>query len=312
MFFFPIFPTHEYSSKYQINITTEKVNESILLTVTSMDVIPYKVKYTNDTLQISFPLSPPRLIQFDHLAKEIKPTLLTAENKHGCYLRLSLDQFHFVVMKPSPSPQKLVWVFTPTYPLPLADTIIMLDPGHGAYDEETMSIYDTGVLKHGFIESALNLQIAFTLKPLLEELGASVIMTREKEEDTGTILFKPRIEFVNTIQPDIYLAIHHNDADFGEPNGIFVYYNQTESETFAYSLFNIVSEKVGLKKNHILTDSLVTLSSLHVPTAVLIECSFFSSEIDRKIISQPDYALKISEGIRDALVDYKKAQQKIR
>lgn len=306
------YPTHEYYAKAMISIMTETVNENIFLTVTSTDTIPYEVQYTNESLQISFPLSEANLFQFGNMAKELSPILLPAENNKGFFLTLSLNQFHFVSMRPSSSPQNLQWLFSQTYPLPLAGKTIILDPGHGAYDEETMSVYDTGVLKHDLIESELNLRIAFELKPLLEEIGATVILTREKEEYTGTILFKPRIEFVNTIKPDIYLAIHHNDSDYEEPNGIFVYYNHPDSKAFANFLFHDVGNTVGLKKNHVLTDSLVTLSSLHVPTAALIECSFFSSEIDRKILSQLDYSLKIGEGIRDALLDYEKAQQKIR
>ncbi|MCE5223479.1 N-acetylmuramoyl-L-alanine amidase [bacterium] len=291
---------------------TETVNENILLTVTSSDAIPYEVQYTNEFLQISFPLSEANQFQFGNMARELSPILLPGENNKGFFVTLSLDQFHFVSMRPTSSLQNLQWSFSQTYPMPLAGKTIILDPGHGAYDEETMSIYDTGVLKFDLIESELNLRVAFALKPLLEEMGATVILTREKEKYTGTILFKPRIEFVNTIKPDIYLAIHHNDSDYEEPNGIFVYYNHPDSEAFANFLFHDVSNAVGLKKNHVLTDPLVTLSSLNVPTAALIECSFFSSVIDRKILSKPDYVVKVSEGIKNAILHNEEIQEETR
>jgi N-acetylmuramoyl-L-alanine amidase len=298
------FPIPEYQAKALITIMTESANENILLMVTSSDVIPYEVHYSNNALKIVFPLSQANQFQLDSITKDLHPALLSTENKRVHFLTLSLEQYPFVQMKPVVSPTRLEWVFSRTYPFPLAGKTIVLDPGHGAYDEETLSVYDTGVMKFGLIESQLNLQIAQHTRQLLEEWGASVILTRELEENTGTILFKPRIDFVNTLQPDLYLAIHHNDSDFNEPNGIFVYYNQLRSELFANYLFTDVSDSVGLKKNHILTDPLVTLSSLRIQVAALIECSFVSSEIDRKLLQRPDYVDKVSFGIREAIFHY--------
>ena len=54
---------------------------------------------------------------------------------------------------------------------PLAGLKIVLDPGHGGNDP--------GALHNGQREAAINLAIAEVLRPRLEQLGASVILTRE-------------------------------------------------------------------------------------------------------------------------------------
>ncbi len=298
------FPLREFSSSESLHIYADQSKNSIIVHAEADGWLPYEVDYSNEVIQITFPQINPKLVNLSLISTDLHITFDQISQNNGFQLVCSLDQYPFVRMKTLKKLQSYQWHFYKQDPYSLFGKTIVLDPGHGAYDEETMSIYDSGVMKNGFVESALNLQIAFALKPLLEEHGATVILTREKEEDTSTILFKPRIEFINTVHPDIYLSIHHNDSDYDYPQGLFVYYNHPDSEFFAECLFKYVSEVVGLRQNHILTDPLVSLCSLQIPVAALIECAFLSSSADLKLIRRSDYVDRVALGIEKAILSF--------
>src|SRR5690625_2868362 len=59
---------------------------------------------------------------------------------------------------------------------PLSGAIIAIDAGHGGPDGGAVS-------KSGIIEKDINLAIALYLRDFLQEAGAVVVMTREKDED---------------------------------------------------------------------------------------------------------------------------------
>ena len=71
---------------------------------------------------------------------------------------------------------------------PLAGLKIVLDPGHGGNDP--------GAMHHGQREAAINLAIAGVLRPRLEQLGASVILTRD---DDSSVL-GPRVHENDELQ----------------------------------------------------------------------------------------------------------------
>jgi len=304
-------PIQEFNASQEVLLYTEQNNDSFLLHAESSSWLDFEVTYSNQLMQIDFPKIDPKQVKVVPFDKAIHDSIQLKLIKRGIQIICQLDQFPYVRLRASKSNSNLIWSFSKTTWNYLAGKTIILDPGHGAFDEETMSIYDSGVLKNGLVESELNLQIAKELKRRLEDHGATVILTRENEEDTSTILFKPRIQFINTVRPDIYLAIHHNDSDEEEPNGVFVYYNEIDSKGFAEYLFREVSQEVKLKQNHILTDPLVSLSSLNVPVAVLLECSFLSSKIDVNIVKQPEYITKMATGIENAFRHFVEDEQHV-
>lgn len=85
---------------------------------------------------------------------------------------------------------------------PLFGVKILLDPGHGGYDPGAIG-------PSGLKESHVNLRVARYLKYLLEADGATVCLTREKD---NTLALSDRIRFAETYNPHLFVSIHHNSS----------------------------------------------------------------------------------------------------
>lgn len=186
----------------------------------------------------------------------------------------------------------------------LFNQTIIIDPGHGAFDEETMTIYDPGVIRSDLIESKINLELSIILKKRLEKRGAKVILTREDEFSKENLRLQQRFDFVNSFNPTLFLSIHQNDSDYAYSNGVFMYYEHVSSLPLAKMIFLSLEKGTGLKLNHILNDPLLTLKSVQAKYGLLIECAFFSSEIDRNRFKNHKFLDDLAESIEAGIIRY--------
>ena len=95
---------------------------------------------------------------------------------------------------------------------PLRGRRIVLDPGHGGF-------FKGAVGQNGLTEAEVNLGVALYLRGLLEWVGAEAFMTRTADYDfltendstlTRDLAF--RSSFVDSLQPDVFLSLHHNST----------------------------------------------------------------------------------------------------
>ncbi|MEN8007770.1 MAG: N-acetylmuramoyl-L-alanine amidase [Candidatus Krumholzibacteriota bacterium] len=95
---------------------------------------------------------------------------------------------------------------------PLHGRRIVLDPGHGG-------MFKGAVGPGGLTEAEVNLGVALYLRGLLEWSGATVFMTRTADYDflsardstlTSDLAF--RSSFADSLQPDVFLSLHHNSV----------------------------------------------------------------------------------------------------
>ena len=96
---------------------------------------------------------------------------------------------------------------------PLEIRHIMLDPGHGGTD--------TGTTEGDLAEKDLTLDIAQRLRPLLEEMGFEVSLTRE--EDVAVNL-RERGRIADELEADLFISIHINWLSTRKVRGIETYY----------------------------------------------------------------------------------------
>jgi N-acetylmuramoyl-L-alanine amidase len=82
----------------------------------------------------------------------------------------------------------------------LIDSVV-LDPGHGGYDNGAMSIFGC--------EKTYTLDVAFRTKALLEAQGLTVYMTRTTDE---FIPLEDRVRFANMHPTALFIAIHFNSG----------------------------------------------------------------------------------------------------
>ncbi|UCF31308.1 MAG: N-acetylmuramoyl-L-alanine amidase [bacterium] len=227
-------------------------------------------------------------------------------------------------------------------PLPLAQQLglgvrtIVLDPGHGGKDPGAIG---PGGLK----EKDVTLALARRLKPLLEDKGYQILMTRDS--DTYVEL-DARTAFANKQRADLFISIHTNASRSRSVRGVETYFlgvarDREASETAL--LENAISEQTladldlilldlartsNLKQSSVLAESIqdnlyrglanrhsrvrnngvkqaafYVLIGAQMP-AVLVETSFISNPESEKLLSSQEYRDLISDSIFRGIIHY--------
>lgn len=123
----------------------------------------------------------------------------------------------------------------------LAGIKICIDPGHGGHSSDDRFIEATG-----FWESDGNWAKAQYTKEILEELGATVIVTRQGNTDADDLPLSTRAGIANSNNVDFFHSIHSNGFQ-GTSNYTVMLYNGTDtSPTFAAAktMGSIMSVKI--------------------------------------------------------------------
>lgn len=190
--------------------------------------------------------------------------------------------------------------------MPLLGKVIVIDPGHGGRDPGTMygKIY----------EKDINLAISKVLEETLSKKGAIVYMIREDDSDLSSIYDKQkkrgdlyrRILFLEdkNKKTDLYLSIHINWYKNPTWSGAEVLYNKINPNNKILGEILMNHFKKDFKtKRRLKTTDLYLYRNTRKP-GVLIECGFLSNPNERYLLRQPDYQLKLSNTITNAVIEY--------
>jgi len=112
------------------------------------------------------------------------------------------------------------------HPSSLAGKIIVIDPGHGG--TATTDSYRQGPT--GEREEWINLRVAVILKNLLEEKGATVLLTRTKDT---TVALADRAKLAVDNMANLFISIHHNATADSSVNFPIIYFHGLASENKA-------------------------------------------------------------------------------
>ncbi|MBC3539283.1 N-acetylmuramoyl-L-alanine amidase [Rufibacter sp. H-1] len=178
----------------------------------------------------------------------------------------------------------------------LAGKVICLDAGHGGTAQTDQ--YRIGPT--GEREEWINLRVALLLQKLLEEKGATVLMTRTADEN---IPFDDRVRLAVQHKAEVFLSIHHNATADRTANFPVIYYHGYASENVAsVDLARKIAQ--ALRQKHYQTNVPVSIASDHTifPTAgakvlrdtygipaVIAEASFFTNPPEELRLKTPDY-----------------------
>lgn len=195
---------------------------------------------------------------------------------------------------------------------PSTSKVIVLDAGHGKPDEGAVGIYGT-------TEEAINLKITLKLKALLEESGATVILTRSDENgiyssECTTIKskkisdIKNRVKIGNSEGVDIFVSIHLNKFQQEKYRGWQAFFQEKSEDSKALAtciqegLNNEISEyhndRVPLKLSKI-----YIMDNVKAPT-VTIECGFLSNKEEAKLLEEDEYQSRLAWGIFEGIQNY--------
>lgn len=196
------------------------------------------------------------------------------------------------------------------YGLPLSGKMVILDPGHGGIDGGASS-------KAGLLEKDISLDISLHLRDYLQEAGALVIMTREKDKDlaasdTKKIRsrkvedLKERVRLINNSDADFFISLHLNAI--GEPrwSGAQTFYNRAieGNDILAKHIQGeLVRNLENTTRKAKPIQNVYLIQKASIPGA-LIEVGFLSNLAEAEALQTDDYQQKVAASIYNGLLRY--------
>ncbi|WP_126424823.1 N-acetylmuramoyl-L-alanine amidase CwlD [Brevibacillus marinus] len=196
-----------------------------------------------------------------------------------------------------------------TWTLPLAGTVIAIDPGHGGIDGGAVS-------KDGLVtEKDVTLTISLYLRDFLQQSGAFVMMTREEDKDLASPEagrlgkrksedIRNRVRFVNEHSPDFLISIHANSFPSPRWSGAqtFYYPAYKESGDLAYliqdEIRRVLENTDRLPKK---TDDVFLIREVQCPS-VLVEVGFLSNPQEASQLKKDEYQKAMANAIYQGIL----------
>ncbi len=179
---------------------------------------------------------------------------------------------------------------------PLAGRTIVVDPGHPP-------IGSTGPT--GLYEGDVTLGVGEKLKALLEERGATVVMTRTTR---AAVALAARPSIARRADGDAFVSIHLNAWPDGVnptkgANGSGTYFFLDHSEPLARLVQQGLVDRMGLRDQGINYDNLAVARLTWMP-AVLCEGAFVIIPEQEAALRTPEFQQRYAMGIADGLLRY--------
>ena len=186
-----------------------------------------------------------------------------------------------------------------TFGKPLSGVSVMLDAGHGGSDPGAMGVAG----ESGPAEAQLNLAVTQALKYRLEQLGASVSLTRA---DDSQISLYQRVDAATEVRPDIFLSVHHNSGvltgNMNQARRMECYYFEDISQPFAQALMDRLPGMLGRPGTEPEQARYYVTRQTANP-AVLLEVGFMVNPLEYEECIDPVNILKTACGAAEAILD---------
>lgn len=182
----------------------------------------------------------------------------------------------------------------------LEGAVILLDAGHGGSDNGTVGAMG-GV---GPTEKVMNLDITLRVKKQLEAMGATVVLSRDK--DTYVSL-NGRVERIRDLVPDLSISIHGNamgiTSDFGLSSGFLTYYSYNDVQDAAEIINSSVNRTMG-SANRAPRQANLSLTRLTACPAVLLETAFLTHPEDYEFLLYASNRETLADAIAKGAKEY--------
>ena len=170
----------------------------------------------------------------------------------------------------------------------------------------------------GTTEAESNLKIALKLQNLLEQSGATVILTRSDENaicdiDSKTLKQKKisdihnRVKMGNESSADIFVSIHLNKIPQSQYWGWQTFYKKesAEGQKLASSIQNSLNESIQKENKRVASkiENVYIIKHVEIPTTI-VECGFLSNPEVEQLLLTDEYQNKLAWGIYTGIMDY--------
>lgn len=171
---------------------------------------------------------------------------------------------------------------------------------------------------HGTTEAQTNLQIALKVQNLLEQSGATVILTRSDENaiydlDSKTLRQKKvsdiqnRVKIGNESSADIFVSIHLNKIPQNEYWGWQCFYKDGNEQSIklAKSLQENLNDAIQKENKRVplKLNAVYIMKHVEIPISI-VECGFLSNQEEEKLLLDDAYQNRLAWGIYNGIIDY--------
>ena len=195
--------------------------------------------------------------------------------------------------------------------VPVTNRTIIVDAGHGGEDGGAVS-------SNGVSEAQINLSIALKLQNLLEQSGATVVLTRSDDNaiydiDKTTLRekknsdLKNRVKIGNTSSADIFVSIHLNKIEQSQYYGWQTFFKDgnEQGKKLATCIQENLNEAIQKenKRTPLKISNIYIIKNVEIPTTI-VECGFLSNPEEEKQLQTDEYQNKLAWGIYNGIMDY--------
>jgi N-acetylmuramoyl-L-alanine amidase len=179
----------------------------------------------------------------------------------------------------------------------LAGIKIVLDPGHGGKESGASG-------PTGYLEKDVNLVVSKLLRDELVKRGATVVMTREDDQDLSLV---ERQEIISKEEPAIALSIHHNslpdDGDAEKTKGFGAFWYHPQANNLAIFLHNYVVKKLNKPSYGVFWNNLALTRPAAAPS-VLLELGFMSNPDEFEQVVNPEEQKRMAKAIAKGITEW--------
>ena len=198
-----------------------------------------------------------------------------------------------------------------TMSVPVTNRTIIVDAGHGGEDGGAVS-------SNGVSEAQINLSIALKLQNLLEQSGATVVLTRSDDNaiydiDSKTLRqkknsdLKNRVKIGKTSSADIFVSIHLNKIEQSQYYGWQTFFKDgsEQGKKLATCIQENLNEEIQKenKRAPLKISDIYIIKNVEIPTTI-VECGFLSNPEEEKQLQTDEYQNKLAWGIYNGIMDY--------
>ena len=171
---------------------------------------------------------------------------------------------------------------------------------------------------HGTTEAETNLKIALKVQNLLEQSGATVILTRSDENaiydlDKSTLREKKisdihnRVKIGNESSADIFVSIHLNKIPQEQYWGWQCFYRQNDEQStkLAKSLQQNLNDAIEKENKRVAMklNTVYIMKHVEIPISI-VECGFLSNPEEEKQLLEDGYQNRLAWGIYNGIINY--------
>jgi N-acetylmuramoyl-L-alanine amidase len=188
---------------------------------------------------------------------------------------------------------------------PLTGLNILLDPGHGSKN-------DLGARgPTGYPEKDVNWIVSNLLKDELIKRGATVVLTRQGDDD---LLPQDRAKMIEKLAPHLSLSVHYNALpDYGDAvktKGVGMFWYHPQAHSLAVFLHEYLVKNLNRPAYGVYWNNLA-LTRPAIAPAILLELGFMINPYEFEWIVNPQEQAKLAEALADGIVAWVKQTQSV-